>query len=208
MIKYAAVGDSLTVGVGGGFSGGFVPRYSNLTQQKLNRPVVFENMGVSGATTGDVLTMVTREPEVRRVLQAAGIVTVTAGGNDLVEAAKSFLANGDKDAFMKALARCRQNFGGIITEIRRMKSGRQPYIIRAVDLYNPFPSIPEANQWVQRFNQHLESFEDGHLKVANIFRLFEGRQSELISSDRFHPNSRGYVLIADELYKQGYKPLL
>jgi lysophospholipase L1-like esterase len=126
----------LTVGVGGGF----VPRYSSLTQQKLNRPVVFENLGVSGATAGDVLAMVTRDSEVKQVLQAADIVTVTAGGNDLVEAAKSFFASRNKDAFMKALSRCRRNFGGIITEIRRMKSGRQSYMIRAVDLYNPLPS--------------------------------------------------------------------
>lgn len=109
---------------------------------------------------------------------------------------------------MQALIRCRQNFGGIISAIRRLKSSRRPYMIREVDLYNPFPSLPEANQWVNRFNQHLESFEDENLKVANIYHLFQRRENELLSIDRFHPNARGYALIAEELHKQDYKPLV
>lgn len=205
MIKYAAIGDSLTVGVGDGFGGGFVPRYGSLTQQSLKLPVVYDKIGVSGAATGDILAIVNRDSDVRFVLQAADIITITAGGNDLVDAAKAYLANQSKDTFMQALIQCRQNFGGIISAIRRLKSGRRPYIIRAVDLYNPFPSFPEPIQWVNRFNQHLESFEDGNLKVANIYHLFQGKENELLSLDRFHPNARGYALIAEELHKQGYK---
>lgn len=111
-IIYAAIGDSLTVGVGGGYSGGFVPCYSNLTQQKLNTQVIYKNMGLSGATTGNVLTLVSYQVDVRQVLQAAEIVTITAGGNDSTEAEKSFLIHRNKKIFRKALIYHTLNFRG------------------------------------------------------------------------------------------------
>lgn len=80
MIKYAAIGDSLTVGVGDGYGGGFVPGYGVLVQQSLKQPVVIKNMGVSGAATGDVLAIVNRDSDTRFILQAADIITITAGG--------------------------------------------------------------------------------------------------------------------------------
>jgi lysophospholipase L1-like esterase len=207
MIKYAAIGDSLTAGVGDEFGGGFVPRYASLAQQKFLQPVAIENMGVSGATTGDILSIVRSNSQARSILQEADMITITAGGNDLVDAAKDFLFTQNQDVFMKALIRCKKNYDGIVAGIRSLKSGQRSYLIRTVDLYNPFPSIPDANQWVQRFNRHIESFEDGNVKVAKIFRLFQGRETELLSFDRFHPNGRGYELIAEQLHKQGYSPL-
>jgi lysophospholipase L1-like esterase len=206
MILYAAIGDSLTVGAGDRSGRGFVPLYANFTQQSLNNNVGFENLGMSGATTADILLLVTSSSDVRAVLRKSEIITITAGGNDLVNAAKTYLANKDMGVFQKALIKCKQNFAGIISAIRNIKNG-QTYIIRAVDLYNPFPTIPQTNQWVQKFNQHIESFENGQLKVANIFKLFQGREKEFISSDDFHPNAQGYQVIANELKKQGYKPI-
>lgn len=207
MIKYAALGDSLTAGVGGCASGGFVPGYGSLTQQELSRRVIYENLGVSGATTEDVLAIITRYPEVRSVVRTADIVTISAGGNDLVDAGKDFLAHKNKEVFMKVLVQCRKNLDGILSEIRRMKQGSGPFIIRAVDLYNPLPQIPETNEWIQQFNRQLAAFEDGQFRVAHIFSLFDGKQSELLSGDKFHPNWKGYKLIARELHRLGYKPL-
>jgi lysophospholipase L1-like esterase len=207
VIHYTAIGDSLTVGVGDLFGGGFVPRYGRLIQERLRQQVVYDKMGMSGARTADILSLVSSDGRARAALQNADIITLTAGGNDLVDAAKAYTVYQNEDVFRQALAECRQNFAGILSVIRQLKSGRKPYLIRAVDLYNPSPSLPEAGLWIKLFNSHLESFEDGNLKVANIFILFQGRERELLSLDRFHPNGRGYSIIAEELHKQGYGPL-
>ena len=207
MIQYAAIGDSLTSGVGELFGGGFVPKYGRLIQERMGQQVVYDKMGISGARSADILSVVSYDNKVRAALQNANIITITAGGNDLVDAAKAYSAHQDEDVFRQAIVKCRQNFGGILSVIKQLKSGRKHYLIRAVDLYNPSPYMPEANVWVKRFNSNLESFEDSNLRVANIFNSFQGRERELLSLDRFHPNGRGYGVIAEELHRQGYGPL-
>jgi lysophospholipase L1-like esterase len=206
VIHYAAIGDSLTTGVGDLFGGGFVPRYGRLIQDRMMQQVIYDKMGISGARTEDILSVVSYDNKVRIALQNADIITLTAGGNDLVDAAKAYAAYQNADVFRQALENCRQNLAGILGIIRELKSGHKPYLIRAVGLYNP-STLPESNLWIKRFNSHLESFEDRDLKVADIINTFQGRERELLSFDRFHPNGRGYSVIAEELHRQGYRPL-
>lgn len=207
MIHYAAIGDSLTSGIGDLFGGGFVPKYSRFIQDTLNSQVVYEKMGVSGARSARILSMVNYDHSVRSILRGADIITITAGGNDLLDAAKAFSYQRDPDVFKQALATSIQNISSILSVIRQLKSGSKPYLIRMVDLYNPSPSFPESDYWITRFNSRLESFENWNLKVAKVFAAFQGNESELLWLDRFHPNSRGYRVIAEALHKQGYKPL-
>ncbi|MBW7456599.1 GDSL-type esterase/lipase family protein [Paenibacillus sepulcri] len=207
VIHYAAIGDSLTAGVGGLLGGGFVPKYGWLIQERLGQPVYYDKMGISGARMPRILSVVRHDPKARAILGNADIITLTVGGNDMVDAARAFAVHRNEEVFSEALTSCRKNFAGILAVIRQLKSGSKPYLIRAVDLYNPTPSQPEAGLWVRRFNSQLESFEDGNLKVANIYNSFLGRERELLWLDHFHPNGRGYSVIAEELDKQGYGPL-
>jgi lysophospholipase L1-like esterase len=207
LIHYAAIGDSLTSGVGDFFGGGFVPKYSRLIQETLQRQVVYDKMGVSGARSADILTMVNHDHSVRSALRSADIITITAGGNDLVDAAKAYASQHNSDVFRQTIARCNQNLSGILSVIRQLKSGSKPYLIRIVDLYNPSPSFPEADYWIKRFNARLEGFENSNLKVANVYAPFQGYESELLFLDRFHPNGRGYRVFAEVLHRQGYRPL-
>lgn len=208
MLIYAALGDSLTAGVGACPGGGLVPQYRSMTEKRLGRQVQSVNLGISGATTGELLKVLYGSPEVRHILAHADIITITAGGNDLIRAAKHYAIQPNPKVLQQALVQCRENYARMVDTIRKLKASRSmPYIIRGVDLYNPLPQVPAAAGWVQRFGQHIESLECGNFQVARIYSLFAGKEKELLSPDRIHPNAAGYRVMAQQMSLLGCKPL-
>lgn len=208
MLTYAALGDSITVGTGACPGGGLVPQYRSMTEKRLGQCVYSINLGISGATTGDLLRVVHGSPEIRHILARADIITITAGGNDLIRAAQRYAMQTNPEVLQQALVQCRENYGKIVDSIRKLKANRsRPYIIRAVDLYNPLPQVPAAAGWVQRLGQHIESLECANFQVARIYSLFAGREKELLSSDKIHPNAAGYRVMAQQMSQLGYRPL-
>ncbi|MNP64920.1 Spore germination lipase LipC [compost metagenome] len=110
--------------------------------------------------------------------------------------------------FNPSLNECKRNFLRIIKAIYLLKKNtNQVYMLRAVGLYNPFPQIEAASYYVQQYNHYIESFTSGTFAVANTYDSFRGRERELLTLDRIHPNGRGYRVIADQLNLLGYRPL-
>ncbi|CAG7617329.1 Spore germination lipase LipC [Paenibacillus solanacearum] len=209
MLIYVAVGDSLTVGVGAWPGSGLVPQYRALASKAANAYVESINFGKAGATTGDILRLVKSSPRLRFMLVRADIITLTAGGNDLIRAAKQFARKPDPHVFPEALRECREHYAEIVNTIRTLKASHgNRYIIRAADLYNPYPKVPEAALWVQRFNRHIDSLQCGNFKMALVYGQFLGREPEMLSADGLHPNKQGYRTIAEQMNRLGYRPLL
>ena len=90
-INYCGLGDSLTVGVGSNiFEKGFIGKYLFLTRKRpFNQPIAPAVFARVGATTGDILKSF-EHPFVCRTIKEAEIITITAGGNDLIDAAEQF----------------------------------------------------------------------------------------------------------------------
>lgn len=208
VLTYAAIGDSLTVGIGACPGGGMVPQYRSMTENRLGRRVQNINLGMSGATTGELLRMAHGSSAVRHILAHADIITITAGGNDLIRAANHYAIQPNPEALGQALRQCRENYAKIVDSIRKLKAKHsRPYIIRAIDVYHPLPQVPEAAGWVQSLNLHIESLECGNFQVARIYSLFAGKEKELLSPDRIHPNAAGYRVMAQQMSLLGYRPL-
>ncbi|AEI45170.1 GDSL-type esterase/lipase family protein [Paenibacillus mucilaginosus] len=206
--SYLALGDSLTAGVGAFGSGGFVRAYGGLAGEALNRPVETGVIGIPGATTGELRMLLERSPQLRGMAREAQLLTLTAGGNDLIDAAKRFAADRDTGRLAAALERCHEDYAALLQALRRLKSdGSGPYVVRAALLYNPLPGVPEAADWVKRCNRLLGSLAGGSVKLASLYGLFEGRERELLSADGIHPNAAGYRVIAGQLHRLGYGPL-
>ncbi|MED4453605.1 GDSL-type esterase/lipase family protein [Metabacillus fastidiosus] len=206
-LKYAALGDSLTVGVGASlFAPGFVFYYARFIERNLCLPVRINVYAKSGIETGDVLEIV-KTKALHEKINEANIITLSAGANDLINASRTFESTGNNEELMRSLKECRENIDHIMDVIKELKSNcGQPYMIRLLNLYNPFPDIQFADKWIQLFNRALNGFDDGHLiRVADIYSAFKGKEAELLSVDKVHPNDRGYQLIAKCLNDLGYE---
>jgi lysophospholipase L1-like esterase len=210
-LRYTALGDSITVGVGSAslHYKGYVPRYKEFTEIALGVRLKTRNFAHSGDTTEQILKKVMKKEVFKRVLRS-DIITITAGGNDLIQAAKVFFKTYEEDALFEALAGCKANMTKLLCAIAEEKDRQnEPYIVRICNLYNPYSEVESAVKWVGLFNEHLKSFcRFPNVKIADLYSAFLGREKELLWWDSIHPNSRGYQAIAVALYELGYDELL
>ncbi|WP_408006234.1 GDSL-type esterase/lipase family protein [Pseudalkalibacillus sp. A8] len=207
-LRYTALGDSLTAGVGTLFSPGFVSRYSESLEGASNRKVIRTVFARNGATTKQILDFLSKD-NVRDAVFNADVITITAGGNDLKKAARTYFITNDQNVFPTVIKKIMKNIAMLIQQIYNIKEDSDmPYIIRLVGLYNPFPFLSYSDTWIKTFNHRLERFQSDNLKVANIYEAFKKGGGNVLSIDGMHPNGYGYKIIADELASLGYDPLL
>lgn len=207
---YTAIGDSLTTGFGALPGNGFVPVYRRMAEGRLRAPVGSVNLGINGLTTAALEQRLSSDPMFRQAVRDADIVTLSIGGNDLIKAAKavSFRPGYLSPALERALRECKRNFSEIMGSLRQLKNGsRQPYIIRLVGLYNPYPQLSEATDWVRQFNGYVAGYSSSVCGFASIYHEFTGNERGLLSLDHVHPNGRGYRVIAGKLDALGYSRL-
>jgi lysophospholipase L1-like esterase len=206
-ILYVGVGDSLTAGVGAIWEPGFVQRYQQLAKKSLCRHVFLEVFAKPGATSQEILKIMS-SPRVQQGIKEASIITLSVGGNDLIKASKVFLEKKDQEILKKALIECKDNVNSIIETMRELKTkAHQPYVIRILDLYNPFPDSVLAEKWIGIANRHLRGLANENVMVANVHSAFKGKEIEYLSPDKVHPNAKGYQVIAEELNRLSYKSI-
>jgi lysophospholipase L1-like esterase len=200
-----SAGDSLTQGVGDSTDqGGYLPYLKKmLEKEKGVKDVDFYNYGVKGNRTTQLLKRL-KTPEMKAALQESDLVILTIGGNDIVKVVKDNIANlqlskfsTEKDSYQTHLT---QIIDSVVTE------NPQASIV-LVGLYNPFSKwfsdIKEMNEIVADWNL------TGQTVIANypnayfveIEDMFLNTDENLLFTDNFHPNDRGYELIAQRLNK-------
>ncbi|CAN2253896.1 GDSL-type esterase/lipase family protein [Bacillus vallismortis] len=209
VLRYTALGDSLTTGRGSGlFSPGFVQRLGDMMDADLKTKTAISIFAKSGLNTEEILGLLSH-PHVQKCIQAAGMITITGCGNDLIDSVFAYQTSKDETIFSRASAHCHENFEKMIAKIAAIKGENpSPYAIRVFNLYNPFPSIDIAGQWITSFNSHLETLASApHVKIADAYSIFKGNEQEYLSFDGVHPNSKGYQAMAEAVHKLGYQEL-
>lgn len=205
-LSYVALGDSLSTGVGASlFSPGFVPRYRRMSERELRQHIQLFVFARPGNKTSDLVQLL-KEERVRSEIKRAQMITITAGGNDLIHAYEQYKKSNQEAMMIDAFHTCKKNMSHIICSVDAlMDDGHHPYIIRIANVYNPFPNDALAKKWVGKFNQFLHTFHNEcNIKMIDIYTLFQSEREKLLTPDHVHPNDRGHQRIAEAFYQSGY----
>lgn len=200
-----SAGDSLTQGIGDSTNqGGYLPYLETmLEKEKGIKEVDFYNYGVKGNRTTQLIKRL-KTAEMKDTLQKADLVILTIGGNDIMKVVKDNIGNLQLSTFTTE----KQSYQKHLTQIVDLIVEENPDAsIVLVGLYNPFSKwfteIKELDEIVADWNK------SGQMVLANypnayfvsIEDLFLNANENLLYTDNFHPNDKGYELIAQRLNK-------
>ncbi|HEM4050244.1 TPA: SGNH/GDSL hydrolase family protein [Streptococcus suis] len=211
---YVALGDSLTEGVGDTTGqGGFVPLLAQSLTNDYGYEVDYQNFGISGNTSNQILKRMKEKQELKTALQEANLLTITVGGNDLRKVIIKNIANLKLSTFDKPAKEYGKRLESIIQVARKDNPSLPIYV---VGIYNPFfLSLPEltemqfiVDKWNTTTEETVAKYENVYFVGINdlLYRGLEGEagisqlnQSQsnnlLFEEDQFHPNNTGYEII-------------
>ncbi|WP_066188254.1 MULTISPECIES: SGNH/GDSL hydrolase family protein [Gracilibacillus] len=197
-----AIGDSLTQGVGDeDDNGGYVGILEDQLDEE-NIHVTFDNFGVRGNRTDHLLRRLEDNPEITDSLEDANMVLITIGANDIMQIMKDNFMNLTEEPFIEERQPYSDRLRQILEKIMETNPDANIYLL---GFFNPFESyfsdIEELNQIVTRWNnaslQVTNNFEQVHyIPMQDIFQYTD---EEVFSEDNFHPNHRGYQLMAERV---------
>lgn len=199
----AALGDSLTEGVGNEKMHGYVGITANMLKKQKNvNQVSYTDLGHRGDTSLDLLHVL-KKSSAREVVKRANTIFLTIGGNDLVRVLRNHFMDLTASDFTTEQKTFSAHLQQIFSQIRQLNPHAQVYFF---GLYNPFEEylgrankdfIPILNNWNANSRKISGSYKDVHF--IPTYDIFKGKSSTLLYEDHFHPNSKGYRLLSARL---------
>jgi lysophospholipase L1-like esterase len=194
-----ALGDSLTKGMGDETGKGYVGDIIDQVKKRSRKQVSLLNLGISGQTSDELRKQV-QQSEVVRQMKNADIVLITIGGNDLFRGGEGLVDYKSENS--KAIEnKYLNNLRYIFTQIRNANAAADVFF---VGIYNPFTNLStgkETSKVVRQWNYDTAEVCADFPKIVFVptFDLFELKVNDYLYSDKFHPNSKGYHLIAERV---------
>ncbi|MGE7023005.1 GDSL-type esterase/lipase family protein [Solibacillus cecembensis] len=195
-VKYLALGDSLTRGVGDETQefGYTIRLQKELEKWPAVKQVELDNRGKNGRRSDQLLALLQKGHYDEEIAEA-DLITLTLGGNDVMKVVKKHLFSMQKSMFDKALPNFMVNYEEIMAEIR-MRNPEVPIIL--VGFYNPFSIIVDEitpfDPIIYEWNADIEKMaqQDENACFVSIEDLFTSNEDMVYHVDFFHPNSAGY----------------
>ncbi|WP_042355379.1 SGNH/GDSL hydrolase family protein [Bacillus rubiinfantis] len=198
-----SAGDSLTQGVGDSTNkGGYLPYLETmLEKEKGINEVDFYNYGVKGNRTTQLLKRL-KSQEMQPIVQKADLIILTIGGNDIMKVVRDHFSDLKLADFMTE----KEVYQHRLTEIMQTILSENPDAsIVLVGMYNPFSKwfshIKEMDEIVSLWNKAAQTVVANYPNAyfVGIDDVFLKTNDDLLYTDHFHPNNKGYKLIAKKL---------
>lgn len=195
-LKIVALGDSLTRGTGDIEGKGYAGYVSDLLKQ-AGTEVSLINLGIKGLTSSQLADQM-KQKEIERQIGQADVIMMTIGGNDLFLGGQTLSdlseagIKGLEDEFL-------MNIKTIMTNIRAVNTEATVYLL---GLYNPFSELQNGElmssivrDWNYKTVETLA--RDSKTVFVPTYDLFQLNTTGYLFTDHFHPNEKGYRLMAE-----------
>ncbi|UQS82784.1 GDSL-type esterase/lipase family protein [Bombilactobacillus folatiphilus] len=216
-LNVVAVGDSLTYGIGDHHHGGYTSLIKKPLKKASQRPVHVQNFGISGETSTQILQRVRDKPALIKAIKQSDIITITAGGNDIMHVLQKRGLKLSQEQFQQAKDHYVKQMVQMIMLIRRYNERAPIYLI---GIYNPFAiyvkkaksvkqaviAWNQASQDIARDNYRMHFVDVSALANPKKVKYSKKEQTTinplLYTKDYFHPNHKGYQIMTQKLWQQ------
>jgi lysophospholipase L1-like esterase len=194
-----ALGDSLTRGTGDVEGKGYIGYLVEQLQEKTKEKITLQNLGVKGYRSEQLLKQV-QQIGVKEQIKNADIILITIGGNDLFQSGQTVMELNLENVDMLR----KQYLLNLEKIIKELRSTHTKANIFFVGLYNPFIDFKDAaimTKAVRQWNYETSEMLDKHPQTVFVptFDLFQLKVNDYLYTDKFHPNTKGYKLIAERV---------
>ncbi|MCT4433166.1 GDSL family lipase [Lactococcus cremoris] len=223
-VSYAALGDSLTEGVGDATGqGGFVPLFAKEIENSTGGSVSSQNFGKAGDTSTQIYNRMMKSKKITDGLKKANIITITIGGNDVLKVIRdnvTKLSSMTEKDFVKQEELYQARVKKLLDKIREDNPQAQIYVL---GIYNPFylnfPDLTVMQNVIDSWNTAtagVVSQEKNTYFIPINNLLYKGSGDKqaveadsstsavannlLYTEDHFHPNNIGYQIMADAVF--------
>jgi lysophospholipase L1-like esterase len=198
-LHIVALGDSLTRGTGDETGKGYVGVLMDEIKEKSKQDVLLTNLGITGQRSEQLMEQI-QQTEVKRQLQNSDMIVITIGGNDLFRGGQGLLEFKTEDIALIE-KKFLENMNFIFQQIRASNSDANVFFI---GLYNPFSDLEQGKEMsavVRHWNYQSAELSATFPKIVFVptFDLFELKVNDYLYTDKFHPNTKGYRLIAERV---------
>lgn len=204
MIRYTALGDSITAGEDATSPPLAYPRLAVRLLRGRGVQAAGRVLAVPGWTSADLRQSVALNPITP--LREATAVSVWVGGNDVARAGLAMAGGASEDIVKHVLAGYAVNLAATVQLIRTVSDAR----ILLCTQYNPFPNTPLSCQAIDSLNDITASVaKRNRATLVPVHRWIDGSQAALLADYRtgriedalrgplpIHPNNRGHEVIA------------
>lgn len=203
-IDFLALGDSIIRGVGAEENQNLVYQFSTKLENQTRKKIVFQNEGINGITSAELLTYV-QEGRFDEEIKKANIVTINVGGNDVLQMAKGQNFQNVFQSFNQLQSSFSKNLSGIADRIKQLNPNAT---IVFLELYNPLSPENDmyslADKLLPKWNLKIYQVA-GHYQssiVIETTKVINGNHLQNLSADGVHPNSSGYTAISELMINQ------
>jgi len=198
-VHLLALGDSLTRGTGDDTGKGYIGYLKEALAEKTEEEIKITNYGIKGLTTDKLAEQLTGQ-EIQRQTANADLLFITIGGNDLFQGGQS-LTEIEEDSISKLMEAYSKQLQTVLTTIRSINADAPIYLM---GLYNPFNDLDNravTSQVVRTWNNTTAEICANYAQTIFVptYDIFQQNVQQYLYSDHFHPNKKGYQLMAERV---------